>query len=502
MCKHSIFKLGNLKKRWIAVGLVTCSLLLVLLMTLFPFNFTHPEGFAFRNITLYFYHPSNFSDFLLNIILFIPFGFSLTYLLSQGKLKWIGTLIILLLASCSLSFTVESLQIFLPLRSSTISDILANSLGGFLGFLGFYLSNLRRFISPRGLTICFVGYVTLTFLLSIPVPKTTNLNNWDANFPLILGNERTEDRPWEGYISEVYLADQAIPKAEVAQVLSGQIPIAESKDSLVAFYQLRGKGNYQDSVGHLPNLSWQGKQPNLPMRENAFLSSSHWLATEIPASFITEKVHQTSQFTLITTVATANTKQTGPARIISLSGNLHQRNFTLGQEESNLIFRLRTPLTGDNGTRPELIVPGVFADTKPHHLVITYTNSLVQVYVDRVDNSYYLELIPAKAILSYLLPVKSYNLRILNFLYYSSIFIPLGFLLAFITIMKRRRLSFVILLIFNGVVLPALLLEAILATASGRNINLANFLLSIVIISITMMVVKVTAKLWLKTKLK
>jgi hypothetical protein len=63
--------------------------------------------------------------------------------------------------------------------------------------------------------------------------------------------------------------------------------------------------------------------------------------------------------------------QTGPAQIITFSSSALSRNFTLGQERDKLIFRLRTPRTGDNGYNPEVTVCPI-PDGPPLHVVITY----------------------------------------------------------------------------------------------------------------------------------
>ncbi len=482
------------------VGTVAISVLLVLFMTLYPFNFSSQPGFSVQYLLSYLYHPSNYSDFLVNIILFVPFGLSLTYLLFKKKLRGIGTLIVILLASFCLSFTVETLQIFLPSRTSTVSDILSNSLGGGLGFLGFYLLKLvvfnpvYKFFSLRVLTVCFISYATLTFIMSIPLAITTNLDNWNSNFPLLLGNEKTGNRPWNGYIFELYIVDRAISKTEVLRVFYRELSVSDFQDNLVAFYQFNGQGSYPEKTGNLPNLSWQGEVTNPQGENNVFLTPNHWLTTKTPANYMTKKIRQTSQFTVITTVATTNINQTIPARIISLSGNPYQRNFTLGQEGSNLIFRLRTPISGENGDKPELIVPGVFADTKPHHLVITYANSLLQIYIDQIENCHDLELTPMATMLNFIFPAQAYDLKFFaQFLYYGVVFIPLGFLLGLIKIIWRGNFLFKILLICNGILLPVVLLEVILASRSGRNISLGNFLLSLAIMSITMFLIVVGA---------
>ena len=56
-------------------------------------------------------------------------------------------------------------------------------------------------------------------------------------------------------------------------------------------------------------------------------------------------------------------EQTGPARIVTLSLDHYHRDFTIGQDEADLILRLRTPATDLNGKvddAPVASIPGVF----------------------------------------------------------------------------------------------------------------------------------------------
>lgn len=481
-----------LTRRWIRVCLVNCSLLLIIFVTLYPFNFSSDKSFSIQYLFRYFYHPSNFRDFLLNIVLFMPLGFSLTSLLPKKKIRWIIILFVVLIINSSLSFAVELLQVFLPSRASTVSDIVANSFGSFLGFLCFYflywvvVNNSEKVFSLKGLAVCFISYLSLTFLLSMPLSISTNLDNWNSNFPLLLGNETTGTRPWQGYISELYIADKAISPAEITLVFSKQISWSNLKDHLVTAYQLNSQDKYIDLTGHLPKLSWQGEDPKFQGEQNVLLTPSNWLTTKTPANSLTNKIRQTSEFTIVTTIATANKYQTGPARIVSLSGNSSQRNFTIAQDKTNLIFRLRTPITGKNGANPELVVPGIFTDTKPHHLIITYSDSLLQIYVDKIKNCHYLELTPLVTILSFIFPDSAYDLKSFSqLIYYGVIFIPLGLLLGLINIIWRGGFMFKILLICNGIFLPALLLEGILVSGTSRNISVENLGLSWVIVFIT-----------------
>ncbi|MBI1296162.1 S8 family serine peptidase [bacterium] len=61
-----------------------------------------------------------------------------------------------------------------------------------------------------------------------------------------------------------------------------------------------------------------------------------------------------SELTVETWVAPAFEYQDGPARIVTASANINQRNFTLGQEWDEYIGRLRTSSAGDTNGMPEL----------------------------------------------------------------------------------------------------------------------------------------------------
>lgn len=475
----------------LAPRIVTFSLLLVLVSTLFPFNFSFKDGFSVKEIAGSFHNPSNFSDRLVNVLLFLPLGFGFTGLLQTRRRSTTAKLATVLIVSAGLSFTVEVLQAFLPSRAPTPSDIITNSVGGFLGFLCFHLWRFQIFsyalaliekckdcLSIKKLTAGFIGYMALTFLIfSALVPSATNLKNWEPTFPLLLGNERTGDRPWQGYVSEVYIADRAISQQEVARLFSDNRSFAIIGDSLVASYQLTGKGSYRDRTGQLPDLTWRGQPPDAQDERGVFLRSSHWLETATGVTSMTQRLRETSQFTLSTTVATADTTQMGPARIVSLSSGREHRNFTLGQNGTNLVFRLRTPVTGENGTYPEVVVPDIFVDTKPHHIVISYSGSVLKLYIDELQNSYSFDLLE-------LTPKSS------KVLYYELIFIPLGSLLGLIVTISKGRFIFYVLLSNGGILLPSLILEGILVSGSGRSIKLENLLLSILIMAGTMLIYK------------
>lgn len=77
------------------------------------------------------------------------------------------------------------------------------------------------------------------------------------------------------------------------------------------------------------------------------------------------------------------TGQSGPARILSYSANTNQRNFTLGQEGNELVFRLRTSQSDLNGTTWVTTLKTVLPiDRQLTHVVVTYQAGELIYYVN------------------------------------------------------------------------------------------------------------------------
>ncbi|MEM9924268.1 MAG: VanZ family protein [Cyanobacteria bacterium P01_D01_bin.50] len=465
------------------------SILAVLIATLYPFNFSLPGSLSKRELVNSFDNNSFFNDQVNNVLLFLPFGFGLTGLLLRFKSKFILQITAVILASAALSSTVELLQILVPSRTPTPADIFNNSFGGFLGLICFYIWNSKSFkatldkienskasTSTGKITLFFTGYIILIFLISIPWQATTNLSGWNPNFPLIVGNERTSDRGWEGYISELNVANKAFSKNEVKQVFSQS---NNFENSLLASYEFTGVAPYEDKTGKQPDLLWRG-EPTNENDKGVFLSPKHWLQTATPVTSLSQSISQSSEFTISTTVTTNKIEQTGPARIISLSNNSYLRNFTLGQQGTDLVFRVRTPLTGANAADVKLEVPNIFNDLKPHQIIITYSKSSLIIYVDNIANIHTLNLLD-------LIPKEK------RFFYYGLTFIPLGLCLALLTTLAKRKLNFYRLMLPAGILLPSLILEGILVQESGKSISPKNLFFGILFTAGTMLILKVRA---------
>lgn len=86
--------------------------------------------------------------------------------------------------------------------------------------------------------------------------------------------------------------------------------------------------------------------------------------------------------TLEVWVAPDNLQQTGPVRILTMSSDAYNRNFTMGQEFDAYEMRLRTTATTYNGF-PPIPAPSGSATTNLTHLVFTWqTNGQANIYVN------------------------------------------------------------------------------------------------------------------------
>jgi VanZ family protein len=523
------------------LGIVTINVVLILIAALFPFDFDSRDNSSITNLVSRFYGWGDLYDWLQNILLFIPFGFSLASLMQKATLKQVANSAGVLIVSAGLSVTVEISQLFLPGRFPAFVDIIANAAGGLTGFFCFRLSRSKirawlvclakhrhQYFSFNRLTGTLIAYFVVACLVSFIAATRGALDMWGEDFPLLIGNERTGDRPWVGSISELSIADHAIPQEDVERAFSEAGYWHTLGDSLMGYYRLSGRGSYQDQAGNLPDLSWRiseglKKQEGQLLAEDystrpdldaagVFLSSKRWLETTTPPTFMIDSIRKTSQFTLSMKVAAAEIWQHGPARILSLSENPYVRNLTIGQDKADLIFRIRTRLTGHNGSSPELIVPNVFTDTSSHRILVVYDGRYFRVYIDDVDRSFSLEMVDVaimnpgvmfKSLFSSALPhYFAVNLSLINtfaykILYLALVFLPMGAVVGLITLIMRGRLRTFGPLAVIWILLPAITLEWVFASARTSGMEFDNIIISLTISTTAMLLFRLWATTWL-----
>jgi hypothetical protein len=307
--------------------------------------------------------------------------------------------------------------------------------------------------------------------------SATTLKNWNAHYPLLIGNEHTGNRPWKGSVSEFYIASRAASAQEVNEIFARGNPILPLSKSMVAYYKKRDSSGYYDEIGNSPRL--------LPRKNGSGRRGPDeltWFESSQATKYITTVLARSAQFTLGARIASEASNQNGPARIISLSNNPNVRNFTLGQAGQDLVFRLRTPLTGQNGALPSLSVPYVFATQNPRHVIVTYDGRRLLVYIDGARSHHSLELTPGLLIYNFVFGSSLPRSHVANLLYYVIIFAPLGIMLLLALKMVKLHSDFrIIALAGLGVFVVSLMLEKLLIFVSGRQLEVENIVLGMLV---------------------
>lgn len=114
-----------------------------------------------------------------------------------------------------------------------------------------------------------------------------------------------------------------------------------------------------------------------------FTAPNSVVRSNVAATKILDELMTSGQFTFEVWGTPANTTQSGPARIISISDTPFSRNFTVGQSGTGLENRLRTTGTGDNNGIPGHVIGGVVT-TNETHFVVTYDGTDLSYYQDGV----------------------------------------------------------------------------------------------------------------------
>lgn len=102
----------------------------VLFMGLRPFR---PDPSAVRQFLVFAFLPRR--DFIINIVGFIPFGYLILLYLVSGKCKGglLGMSLLAVAAGTGASLILEIVQFYIPGRTSSLFDLIANGIGTCIG---------------------------------------------------------------------------------------------------------------------------------------------------------------------------------------------------------------------------------------------------------------------------------------------------------------------------------------------------------------------------------
>ena len=143
------------------------------------------------------------------------------------------------------------------------------------------------------------------------------------------------------------------------------------------FDRAQGEGSGKENLvldrsGHEPGLDLVIETPRAVRWKPGALEviSKARIRSKRPAKRLIDTIRRKGELTIEAWVRPARLDQKGPARIVTLSKNSTERNWTLGQEGDHFDVRLRTTKTGKNGV-PSLPSKGKSLKTELTHVVYT-----------------------------------------------------------------------------------------------------------------------------------
>lgn len=280
-------------------------------------------------------------DVAQNLVLYVPLGAAL----------WRHPSWLVLVTAALFSSMIEVAQVWMINRYPSPVDVAANAAGALAGAVAWRRDRrgdaLGTSTSELGIT-SLVGLAILaaSILLAWGLPvQSPALSNWNPDYPLQLGNEATQDRPWRGVIHRLVLR----PSARSLHQPAGS-DADENVIEMVSPFVFEG-----------------GRQVVTPKAASCAFA---------------EAAMRENSFTVIARITAADVVQDGPARIVSFSVDPFHRNFDLGQQGRSVVFRVRTPVSGPNGENFRVETAPVLSSGEETLIVASYDGAVARIHVN------------------------------------------------------------------------------------------------------------------------
>jgi glycopeptide antibiotics resistance protein len=493
--------------------LLILALIGILFLTLFPFRLTaHAKLSPISSPFLLGGWGKNAGglNVYLNVLLFMPFGFALGEKLREKGKSWVGTLIVALASGALLSYAIEFVQLYIPMRDSGWEDVVTNASGSVAGFVLFELcgaplvrllsvgeSTLGKLVKWPRTALTLSVYFGLWLAISVPLQMQTRLSDWNSDSLLVVGNDSPGhlSTAWKGQLFRLQLWDRPI-QAEVARQLAtgatpDEVPAAPLAD--YDFTKPAETAGLRDRRNLLPPLSLINGPINAPPMAGdppyLTLDGRSWLISKEPVFNLVSYLKKTNQFAIRLVCKPLETWGSD-GRLIGIwerSGPLELR---IRQENADLIVYLRNPISA---SRSDLVwrIPGVFQPDQTRDILLSYDGSNASLYLDGKPAARTYRLGPGAVLAHHLRMVRTGELNGYIYIYYFLIFFPGGILIGIsANSVPRRNRAALFLGALTFFLLPAFLLEYVLVSVSGRAVSPAYLLLSVLL--------SVVGSLWIR----
>ena len=290
---------------------------------------------------------------------------------------------------------LEFAQLFQPARHARVNDVAVNTFSLTAGIfltaragIGVRWREALQRAAGRPLyfeTFMVVAILVVWWVIGLQPAFGALRMNWDPSFPLTVGNETGGARPWLGQMQYLGIYDRALSKTDVQNfqqtVTQKQNSEIRSHFGLLVGYDFRdalsGKEEYAGSLKDQKlclTVPAEWMSPSGLTISRTGLAQSHG-----PATKMVEAIERSGAFSIEVVMDPQNLHEIGPARVVSNSLGPGKRNFTLGQSEANLVFRVRNNVNSENGNLHELIAPHVI-EADRQHIVATYDHGVSTLF--------------------------------------------------------------------------------------------------------------------------
>lgn len=458
----------------------------IFFLTLYPFRFSlvrHGSPFLLEGWG----KDADALDVLLNVLLFIPFGFGFAESLREHGRSRAAVFGVTLLAGALFSYSVELLQFYIPIRDSGWEDVVTNSTGSVLGFLVYELggaailrvasrmeSSFVTWLNWRRLMVVLLFYVGVWLGASIPLQRQARITGWGQNPMLLIGSSAAEESAsaWNGRVFQIELWSQALPDRVARAITAGR---PEGDPVPLGSYNLSGSPPFQDQRHVLPGLVW--------VRDSSMSAppvvGASWLTSRAPISAWVNQVERTNRFSLhVLCQPGAAPRNRRVVVIAQLSGPI---NLELSQKGTQLIFWFRNPLSAN---RPRLAwdVPDAFPPGQLRNLLLSYDGSRLALYVDGQEEGRPYRLGPGAGLASHLHRIKSGELSGYHHIFYAIVFFPAGCLLGLGWWELASVAGLRTMVALLGVIVVPVLFEICLAFAGNTSVWLGNIAFSMLLV--------------------
>ncbi|MGH9575670.1 MAG: VanZ family protein [Candidatus Acidiferrales bacterium] len=480
------------KYRW-SLRTLLLGILGICLLTLYPFQIdllhSHPGINPFRLVG--WAKAAGTRDAILNVLLFMPFGFGLAGLLRRRGLSRFATAVICLLAGALLSYSVELAQFFIPGRDSGWEDIFTNGSGSLAGCLFFCICGLpllwvvqsaeaaiARFSTSRNVAIVLACYFALWCGVSARLQRMAGLQDWNAETFLTVGGVANpwSTHTWKGTMSELELWDRAIPSDVASRITSSAVSLSPSPDSAVS-YRFSGAAPFQDLQHHLPALNLEQIQRTAPSPVAGTWDGNSWLGTTTPISTFVEAIQRSGQFSIHFQFTPAETGDMN-ASLVTIGRAGDTPNLEIRQASEALAFWFRTPLSPEPFDLEWSISRGC-EPNQPRNVLFSYDGSKLWAYIDGQLRYEGYRLGPATALAQLIRDTRPSELQGYRYTYYGIVFFPAGCLLGFAW-RRSRGIVNLLLLSLLGIIVPSGILEVSLVLSGSQPTSVGNLCLAVI----------------------